>query len=261
MLDFVDVNCLVGSPQRPGPRTPTSVEELEAVLDRFPISRSLVADVEACEYAIDQGNERVAALAAANPRFSPVWVMPLHTGVDFTDAGAFVAALQRHGVRAVRVQAPAAHGYTVDEWALGPAWRALEEARVPVLLANTELCLPPDASPTGLSAANVHDIARRYPRLPLVVLRLSGFSTRVVVPLMQACPNVHVELSYFNIHRGIETLASRVGADRLLFGSNLPWSTPGPAVMSVAYADIPDEDKQAIAGGNIRRLLDAVRYQ
>ena len=46
-----------------------------------------------------------------------------------------------------------------------------------------------------------------------------------------------------------------VGADRLLFGSGLPWGPPGPSVVATTYANISGSDKQLIAGDNLRRLI------
>jgi predicted TIM-barrel fold metal-dependent hydrolase len=55
--------------------------------------------------------------------------------------------------------------------------------------------------------------------------------------------------------RDVELLHQRVGASRLLYGSNLPLHVPESAKLSIDIADIPDADKELIRRGNARRLF------
>jgi predicted TIM-barrel fold metal-dependent hydrolase len=68
--------------------------------------------------------------------------------------------------------------------------------------------------------------------------------------------NVHYELSRVQGPvRDVELLHQRVGASRLLYGSNLPLHVPESAKLSIDTADIPDADKELIRRGNARRLF------
>jgi hypothetical protein len=259
MTDFVDANCITGKVQRPEPWSPTDALQTKAILDRFSVADALIVDSEACEYDFDAGNERVLKSAAATG-YRPVWGIPLHAAVDFEDGPSFTEAMARNRVGCVRLTCTERHGYTVDEWSMGPLWDALNDARVPVLVANSDMSPPPDVAPHGISPGNLYEIAKRYSRIPFVVLRLSGFSTRVAVPLMRQLPNVYAEISYFTVHRGVEYLSREIGAERLVYGSGLPWGSPGPGILSVMYADISDEQRTLIAGRNILALLDRVAW-
>ena len=50
-------------------------------------------------------------------------------------------------------------------------------------------------------------------------------------------------------------IRDRYGPKRLLFGSAFPNTGPGGAMLTLAHADISDEEKQLIAAGNLDRLL------
>ena len=82
--------------------------------------------------------------------------------------------------------------------------------------------------------------------------------TPLLLPLLKECPNLHVEVSYFTAHRGVEYLTQNIGAERIIFGSGLPWGPPGPGKVAVNYAAISDEERRLIAGDNLRRLLNEV---
>ena len=53
----------------------------------------------------------------------------------------------------------------------------------------------------------------------------------------------------------IEQLGEEAGADRVLFGSDVPLMDPRSQLGKIITADITDEDKRLVLGGNARRLL------
>jgi uncharacterized protein len=69
-------------------------------------------------------------------------------------------------------------------------------------------------------------------------------------------PNVYFELTAVLDDRGVlEKLVEKVGSDRILFGTDLPWFSTHHGVGAVLSADITDEDRHAILHGNAERLL------
>lgn len=69
-------------------------------------------------------------------------------------------------------------------------------------------------------------------------------------------PNVYFELTAVLDDRGVlEKLVEKVGADRILFGTDLPWFSTHHGVGAVLSADIADDDRHAILHGNAERLL------
>jgi len=69
-------------------------------------------------------------------------------------------------------------------------------------------------------------------------------------------PNLYVSICGAMGARTItpETL-ERVPVEKVLFGSDMSVLDIGTALSQVAYADIPEESKEAIVGGNMRRVL------
>lgn len=258
MTEFFDANCVLGRVARPLPVTLTNPDEILAELRRHQVTEVLAAHAHAVERHIDGGNAEIVSLASDRPALSPAWVIPQHSGIDIPDPDKYVAEMLDAGVRAVRVSPSPYGGYNVGDWALGPLWPALEDRRVPVLVAGSDLGRYPDGPALGFSATNLYDICRRHPRLPVVILRLNFSALRLASALMAECPNAFAETSFFTAHRGLEYLVDRLGAERLIYGSGMPWGPPGPGIVSIMYSGLTEEQRAAIAGENLRQLLAEV---
>ena len=79
---------------------------------------------------------------------------------------------------------------------------------------------------------------------------------RSLFGLLDACPNLYCDTSCFHAYRGLEEVCASFGAERMLFGTRLPYYNALAAKALVLYADLDGADRAAIAGGNLRRLLD-----
>lgn len=107
-------------------------------------------------------------------------------------------------------------------------------------------------------AATVDTLSLRYPELAFLLAH-SGATydvARANAAVARARPNVYVEITYTTVTYGsIEYLVETCGADKVLFGTDIPMRDPAPQLAWVAYARIDEADKRKILGGNIRRLL------
>jgi len=242
-LTFFDANCVVGGRQLGPPETQLSVAELLEAMDLCGIERALVTHSHAVEIDVPDGNARCRTLASENPRFVPCFVaLPGHTG-EFPRGEALLRLLYEGGARAVRLF-PKRHRYS-----LLPPWgdellETLEEANVPVFVDAAEI-----------SYEDLHQVLLRHPELRIVLLRPWYRVDRWLYPLLEAHSNLSIEISFYQPFRGLEALASRFGATRLLFGTGMPQFEPGATVAAVRYADLPWQDLQKIAHENLETLL------
>ena len=102
------------------------------------------------------------------------------------------------------------------------------------------------------------DIAPRYPNANFVAGH-SGNTPEARaegIAAAQAHPNVYLETcSTFRTPGVIEQLVNEAGADRVLFGSDVPLMDPRPQLGKIITADISDSAKRQVLGENARRLL------
>ena len=167
---------------------------------------------------------------------------------DVTEAVSAAAEKDRQGMDVLlSVSQMVAGNLSLDEVlqsAMGAASAALDAEAVPALI---------DIGQTNWS--QVAAVLERYTKLPLVIMATSYRINRHIYPLFEKYDNLYLESHTYQIPWGIEDVSKRFGADRLIFGTSLPEMEGGAAIGQVLYADLSDEDKAKIAGGNLRRLL------
>ena len=110
-------------------------------------------------------------------------------------------------------------------------------------------------------------LAHAFPQTPLIVAHLGRYrcEDRAVldrfVQLAESCANVYLDTSGVLIDEAIEDAVARVGAGRVLFGTDGPHEAPDTAgfarshVQQIQSLKLSDADKEAILGGTIANLL------
>ena len=244
-----DANVLVGPLDQRPVGAPETVEELCETLDAYEIGRALVTHTLAKWHDPASGNARLMEALVEQERLAACWVvLPSATG-EVPPEAEQVDRLLASGARAARL-CPAAHRLSCEPWEMDGLLGALAERRVPLLL-DSDTVHWSEPRPWRFIAW----AAQTYPTLPLVLLREPHANLRTLYPLMDRCPNVIVETSYFQPHDGIRLLVERYGAERLVFGTGLPVWDPALPITGLTYAGLAPDALAAVEGGTLQRLL------
>lgn len=241
-LRWIDCNARVGRWSTPQPEQFTETESLLAEWDRAGIEGGLAYHASAWEWSPAEGNRMLLDEVAANERIRPCFVALPPATRELAPVLEFARQVKVAG-GAVRIF-PKKHAWSVGEWCAGPLFDALACANVPLLV---------DIKEVGWDA--IAGILACHPRLSLLVLETFYRIDRSVYPLMERHPNLYLEANTYGAFMGVEGICERFGAERLVFGTALPELETGGPMALVAYADVSDEDKAKIAGGNLLRLL------
>ena len=248
MQSFFDSNCVIGrrSIRRSGQVNEAefySIESLLAEMDYAGIDDALVYHSLAREYDPMLGNRKLMDEIKPHQHLHPCWVvMPAGTG-EFPEPGSLGQEMQREGVKAVRLF-PTDHSYSLSEWCSGELLKSLESDGILVVIEINQI-----------GWEGVHSLCSRYPELSLLLTNVGYRDSRNLYPLLAKFENLYVETSSYQGHKSIEAVCNRFSARRLVFGTRLPIFAPGPAVNMVNYSLIGDDEKEMIAGNNLRRLL------
>ncbi|MBP1995757.1 amidohydrolase family protein [Paenibacillus eucommiae] len=242
-LQFFDCNASVGKIAYKHRLQPWKTEQILSVMDQCGIAGALVYHGMAKAHSPMYGNSVLADELAKSPRLYGCWgAMPDHLG-DFISPEQLAANMRAEGIHAVKLF-PKAHYYDPGQRTIGPLLAELERQRIPLLVDASEI-----------SFDQLADILTHHPALTLLLQGASWSQERRLFPIMDAYDTLCVEFSALQSNAIIEMMYERYGAERLLFGSGMPFKSPGAARSLIDYAQIPNEAKQLIAGGNLCRLL------
>ncbi len=232
-----------------------SADHLLADMDHFGVSEALVFDSLARENHPAEGNCRILATTDAHPRLHPVWsALPTGAADEQPPPDELIALMRQHKVGALALF-PRQYRFTLDDWCIDSLLEPLAEVRIPIFLNFNEV----QRAGFGTDEADwsaIVALCRRWPELPIIVneFRIRR-GNRTIYRAFDACENLHVELSGYWLHRGIEYITSHWGARRLVYGSNWPRMGCGHTLATLTTADISDDDKRLIAGDTMRRLI------
>jgi len=247
-MEFFDCNACFGRHSDPPLRQARTPKALVEELDFHGIGQALVRHASMQDECPTLGNAKLIAELAqlgATDRLLPIWaILPPQTG-ELGTVEEFLADMARHNVRALWAF-PAQHAYILDGLTFGPLFEELIARNVP-------LFVPDDW-------AMVHTLVKDFPSLTTVAcLQGCWGKDRFSWPLLQNCPNFHMATSRYEVGGGIRAVCNRFGPQRLLFGTGFPRMAMGGPRLALQQANISDTDREAIASGNLVRLLEGVR--
>jgi predicted TIM-barrel fold metal-dependent hydrolase len=243
-LRFLDANVAVGLPRTQALFTPLATPtDLRRYLDAAGLAGALVWHWAQADGHPEAGNPLVEPFRQDAADVWVCWsVLPPLTGEQEN----LVERLRASKVAAVRLF-PQQHRYPLNRVAWGELLETFSAARLPVFLSLEQ----------GCSYDLVYNLLADYPRLTCVLCDIGTWSMdRFTYPLLERYPNVHLETGMLSItDGGVEAAVARFGARRLVFGTGFPKRYAEAAMLQLTHAVIPPADREAIAAGNLSRLL------
>jgi uncharacterized protein len=105
----------------------------------------------------------------------------------------------------------------------------------------------------------VGSVAKKYPQMTLTLAHMglwSGSTASEVMAVLKEHPNLSVDTcSSVSPYGYLEMFVRTVGAEKILFATDCTYLAPGPQIAKVAFANISEDEKRLIFGGNARRIL------
>jgi uncharacterized protein len=246
---IVDIHCHMGpwtAFHVPRQGSPSS---MVATMDRIGVRCALVSPHLAIGPDFRAGNRQAAAAAAHHPGrlISYVTIAPgdgariTRAEVEYWHGAGAVQGFKIH---------PALHGRSALDQAYEPVFDYAHSRALPILIHSW----PGDAH---ASPATIRSLADRYTHAQLVIAH-SAAGWDMLQQVADACagrPNVHLDLTGSRLFSGLlEAMVARVGPERILFGTDMPFIDPRPGLGRVLMADIADDAKRLILGLNALRV-------
>lgn len=225
--------------QQPPPYTPFDPQRILDRMDAAGVDMAMI-----CSLAQRIENDFIIGLQEAYPdRFIGFGqVMP-----QDDDAVDTVHELAARGIRGLKLH-PSMHGYHVaDHGLLDPVFEACAEHGMIVLInaLDDAFCAP----------FAIEEIAKDHPDVPTIIAHMGAvWNVPEAIIVAERRENVYLETSA-TLMADVKRAYARVGAEKILMGSEWPGSDFDLERMKIAKA-VPDEaDRALIEGGNYARLL------
>jgi len=225
-----------------------TITGLLAAMDRADVAVSVVqpvatkpAQVQAInEWAAGVGSDRIVAFGAMHP--------------DLEDPAVEIAHMLSLGLRGFKMHPEYQH-FVPSEPRLDAIWAATaEHGLIAFFHAGADIAFPTVRGTPAAFAALVD----RWPELTVVLAHMGGFERWSEVAEVLAGREVWLDTSYTLGQLADEefvALARRHGTDRVLFGSDGPWTDPVVELEHLRRIGLDAEELEAVLGGNAERLL------
>jgi hypothetical protein len=255
-MKIFDCNVCLGLPFAPSVPPEAYTEKAEDLLDRmafFGITRALVRHISMEEESPLVGNQLVIEEIASFDALEPSWaILPPQTG-ELGTPDEFVAGMKASGVRALWAF-PSKHAYLLNGTTFGELFEIMIRRRIPLFVSAKERS-------DGLEGfAMIEALLRDFPKLVVVATDHGCWGEdRLFRPLVERYEHFYIDTSRYELAGGIRDFCDRYGPDRMLFGTGFPEIPMGGAFLTLLHAEISDQAKAALFGGNLQHLLREVR--
>ncbi|MGQ9632261.1 MAG: amidohydrolase family protein [bacterium] len=226
----------------------SGAEGMIRVMDRLGIDQICVSAHTALSADYRRGNDAVASAIRSFPgRFVGYAVInPNYPD----DVGAELErCFDELGMRLIKLH-PALHKYPLTGKNYEPVWDYARRRGCAILIHTWKGDANCDLKEFSL-------IAAENPEIPLICGHAGGpGASEEAISMAQRYPNVYIDLTgSYNRWGAVEEFVRGVGADRVLYGSDMPFLAAGGGLGKVVYAKIDDAAKRKILGGNMAKLL------
>jgi hypothetical protein len=248
-VHFFDCNVFFGLPtRRPLLPVPT-VAELLVEMDRAGVEKALVWHIAQHDASPQTGNQLLAEAIQPHPCLVGCWTVLPNQAREFPPPLAFFQQMRAAHVVALRVF-PDSHRFLVNAVSMGDLLEPMVARRIPLFVSLRR----------GMDWRAIYALLAEFPELVCVICDHGCWGMdRMFRPLLERYPHVYVDTAQYLLDGGLEALVADYGAGRLLFGSGFPESYFGGMMLALRHAQLPDEARIAIAGGNLERILAEVQ--
>lgn len=238
MSEIIDINTLFGP--APTSASDLSVDDLTAMMAKHSVGACCTLSTLGVLLDCAAGNAATRAAAGEDARLIPV---ATYNPLQFFGHDGAALRPRSEGFRMVRFF-PALQGWPTHFAPLASILRRLEPEAVTVMV---DVAGPGDA--TALVAAIGRDHA------PLILGGITERTLAEAVALLHAHDDLYMETSRLLASGAVALAVERLGAERVLYGSGAPSRPMAAALAAVNLADISEQDRALVMGGNARRLL------
>ncbi len=237
-FEIIDANTIFGP--WPVVRADMPVERLVAALQNHGVVRSVAISTVGAMHNHNDGNAETLRLCADKPQLTPAATIDPR---GYFGQRGLVAKLKEQGFGVLRFF-PLVQSWNLELSSFVDILDDAEPVGMPMMTQSEQ---------TGMPSALAKSLGGRT--APMILEGVEFANMAEAVSVMRKHPNVFVETSRLRVPGALRFLVDQVGPDRVIFGSGCLRNSLAAASRYIVDSEITDEQKAAILGGNIKRLI------
>jgi predicted TIM-barrel fold metal-dependent hydrolase len=224
-------------------------DQIIEAMDRYGIEKALMSSTAAIVGDVKEGNDGVARMMKAHPDRIIGYCVPNPFRAPLDELKRCIDL----GFRGVKLH-PYWSGCPLDNRMLLPVYEEAQRRRMPLLFHSGGSLTSPDFRFT--TPEMIVRMAKKYPSVSFIVGHMGLERWLDLVNAAPQAENVYLDItmSIPDVER-VEMAVEAVGAERVLFGSDLPLLNPAVPIGLVEECGLSVKEKDLILGGNMERVL------
>jgi predicted TIM-barrel fold metal-dependent hydrolase len=245
---FFDAFTRIGPRRFKHPGEQWSLQDMIREIDHCSISGAMVASTLSLQYDAMYSNLELSQMIKPYPNLFAIWNVIPNVTNEFPNPKDLKTRMDEHNVRAVTIN-PFTNTWNWSEQSSKEILEFLNTNKILTITTSTEMG----------GWERLDQFLSTYRSIPVLLIGAGWDEQRYVFPLLKAHSNLHISFDHFQINEGIEDLYRRGFINQLVFASDTPTMSAGAHRTYVDYAEIPEDARAKVAGGNLIRLLGGLR--
>ncbi len=194
------------------------------------------------DWAVEMQGDGIFSFGSIHPDF-PRWKEELKR-------------LKEAGIKGIKLH-PDYQDFFIDEERMFEIYERVFQLDLIILFhAGLDIGLPP---PYHCTPLRLLKLINRFPEGKIIAAHMGGYAYWNQVEEMLIGEDIYFDTSYSFNDLGKEKMSRLIklhGPEKILFGSDSPWTDQSQEVINIMNLDLSEEEKKAVMGGNGARLLD-----
>jgi len=257
---IIDVNCYLGF----WPFWDTGVETIDDLIKlqkEVGIDKSVICSLRSIFYDFNEGNKEVLNAVEDHPkRFIAFASVSLISEEVLFNLKEYLNKKEVAGLTFFSPQLFPNYGYSLEDDLIHSLFEEVIKFKLPVMIP-----IRPSLNQAFWSSKEqmleLIKLLDTYSELPIILSFINYPELNRAIRLMSRYENVSIETSGLQGMGNIEKIVKKVGAERVLFGSGAPVQNLNVGLAKIKGAEISEEERRLILGGNARELLKRARLK
>ena len=166
---------------------------------------------------------------------------------------------KKNGFTGIKMH-PEDHDCPINDERYGRLWKIAEEKDIPIL-SHTWNPNVPNKRQKNADALLFEEITNKHPKLRIILGHAGakdGYYKEVIKMIKrQKNRKMYVDLAGDIFYNGmIELFVKEIGSEKVLFGTDVPWTDPAFCLINVLNSNISETDKENIFYNNAAKLFN-----